>query len=286
MGSRVLVSDTSSATLSAYTPIDLVETRRKRVSGRPGFVYVRSSLIYIAVDNTIQCLNAEDLSTIREYSAGEDIERIILSHDGTRLYVLLGGSDTILMMDAISGEWITSTPMGSHPRDLRLDSSGCYLLAAGGDSASVAVLDATTLVKQAQYATDGPVVAAAFLSNGLIILSETGDFEPFAQLSFANTKTGQLERLALIQGVPTCMAFAMNGLLVGHLNGISMVNLQHNELRWRINVQGLPDLVTPMGRLASYMDRLSGRVGVVDCFQPTLMTVLRSPEPAGLAVIN
>lgn len=282
MQGRVIVSDAASGIITSHTLVDLNEINRVSIQSRLGFVCARSGNVYLASDSAILRLRGEDLQPDFEYSAGEDIERILISHDGTRLYALMGGADTLLMMDADNGEWLTSIPLGSHPRDLRMDRSGKYLVAAGGDTCAVTVLESDTLVKQAVYDVDGPAVGALFGVDGIVILNETGDYEPFAQVGCVNTRTGELERLFLAPGIPTSFAMGMNGLIVGHLNGISLMNTQRRETQWRINVHGLPDLVTPAGRLACYMDRLTGRVGVIDCFKPTLLTVLRTPEPAGI----
>ncbi|MDR1570726.1 MAG: lactonase family protein [Oscillospiraceae bacterium] len=284
MQGRVLVSDAADGLLTSHALIDLTEIDRVQMQGRPGYIYTRNGCVYIADGAAIARLRGDTLQPDFEYAAGEDIERILISHDGSRLWALLGGADTLLMMDAYSGEWLMSAPVGSHPRDLRLDRSGRYLIAAGGDTGTVVVLEADTLIKQAEYAVDGPAVGAFFAIDGVVILSETGDYEPFAQVG-VYTKTGEFERLFLLPGIPTCFSMAMNGLIVGHLNAMTMLNLQHREVRWRINVQGLPDLITPAGRLACYMDRLTGRLGVIDCFQPTLMTVLRKPDPTGIAYL-
>jgi len=284
MRGSVLVSD-GAGMVCSYAPIDLVEVDRVRLAGKVGLIYAKNNRVYLSVDDGILRLRTDDLQPEAQLRAGEDAERIALSHDMKKLYVLLSGANTLLMMDADTGEWQTSARVGNNPRDLHIDRSGRYLAIAGGDSCSVCVLDADTLAKLAEYPLGGQAVGAVFSGDTLLMLSETGDWEPFSQVSAAFLNTGRVEKMFMIPNIPTCFTFAMNGMLIGHMNGITMVNLQHREVRWRINVNGLPDLVTPVGRLACYMDRLTGRVGVIDCFQPTLMTVMRKPEPMGLAVL-
>jgi DNA-binding beta-propeller fold protein YncE len=230
-------------------------------------------------------LNLQDLTADREYAAGADVERMFLSYDGGRLYALLGGADTVLMMDADSGEWLMSAPVGVSPRDMRLDKSGKRLAVAGGASGSVLVLDAENLETQAEYPVEGTAVGAFFAADGLVTLSESADYEPYGIVGIIPERSGEYEAVWELPGMPSSFAMGMNGLLVGHMNTITLLNLQHRETRWRMIVQGLPDNITPIGRLACYMDRLTGRVGAVDCFQPTLMSVIRKAEPAGLAYL-
>jgi hypothetical protein len=258
------------------------------LDGRPGFIYSKNDNLYLNVDEDIIRLNTETMRQEDSHIAGGDVERILLSHDEKLLYVLLSGADTVLMMDAQSGEWIASERVGSNPRDMRLDVGGKRLAIAGGDSDSVFMLDAETLQIQIEYPLSGNAVGCMFSGDTLLMLSEAGDWdpEPLSLISAAHENTGEFENLFLLPNIPTCFAFGMNGMLVGHMNGITMVNLQYREVEWRININGLPDLITPMSRLACYIDRLTGKVGVIDCFDPTLIAQIRVAEPAGIAVIN
>jgi hypothetical protein len=274
--------------LFSYSSADSTEKERLKFAGRLGFIYSKNNNVFINIDEDIIRLNPDTLASEESHIAGGDVERIVLSHDEKLLYVLLSGADTVLMMDAETGEWIASERVGSNPRDMRLDTDGKRLAIAGGDSDSVFVLNAETLEIQIEYPLSGNAVGCMFSGDTLLMLSESGDWdpEPLSLISAAHEKTGEFENLFMLPNIPTCFAFGMNGMLVGHMNGITMVNLQHREVEWRINIAGLPDLITPMSRLACYIDRLTGRVGVIDCFDPTLIAQIRVPEPAGIAVIN
>ncbi|GHU67175.1 hypothetical protein FACS1894184_06550 [Clostridia bacterium] len=290
MQGRVMISDAASGLLSAHTPVDLTQMHSVRLDASPGCLYARGDFLYCAVmsggsEPSILRLNISDLEADREYAAGADVERLLLSYDGTRLYALLSGADTVLMMDAVSGEWLMSAPVGMSPRDMRLDRSGKRLVIAGGASSSVLVLDAESLETQAEYPVDGTAVGAFFAADGLVTLTESTDYEPFSVVGIVPEHHGGYEPVWELPGMPSSLAMGMNGLLVGHLNTITLLNLQHRETRWRMIVQGLPDNITPIGRLACYMDKLTGRVGVVDCFAPTLMSVIRKAEPSGLAYL-
>ncbi|MDR0395910.1 MAG: hypothetical protein LBH66_01245 [Oscillospiraceae bacterium] len=289
MQGRVMISDAGSRLLSAHTPVDLTEMHSIRLEASPGCLYARGGFLYCAVtppdsEPSILRLNLPDFHADREYAAGADVERMFLSYDGTRLYALLSGADTVLMMDADSGEWLMSAPVGVSPRDMRMDRPGRRLAVAGGESGSVLVLDADTLETQAEYPVDGTAVGAFFAADGLVTLSESQDYEPYGVVGIIPERGGY-EPVWELPGMPSSFAMGMNGLLVGHMNTITLLNLQHRETRWRMIVQGLPDNITPIGRLACYMDRLTGRVGAVDCFQPTLMSVIRKTEPSGMAYL-
>ncbi|GHU73962.1 hypothetical protein AGMMS49992_14120 [Clostridia bacterium] len=290
MQGRVMISDCASALVSAHTPVDLTEMHSVRLDASPGCLFARGGFLYCAVmpdeaEQSILRLNLADLTVDREFAAGADIERMFVSYDGQKLYALLSGADTVLMLDANTGEWLMSAPVGVRPRDMRLDRSGRSLVVAGGGSGSVLVLDADTFETQAEYPVDGTAVGAFFAADGLVTLAESADYEPFSVVGIIPLSHGNYEPIWELPGMPACFSMGMNGLLVGHLNTITLLNLQHRETRWRMIVQGLPDNITPIGRMACYMDRLTGRVGVIDCFQPTLMSVIRKSEPSGLAYI-
>jgi hypothetical protein len=284
----ILVTDAESDLLFLYGGADHAEKERIKLKGRPGFIYSANDKLYLNIDEDIVRLNADTLETEDGHIAGGDVERILLSQDRKLLYVLLSGADTVLMMDAETGEWIASGKAGSNPRDMKLDTDGKRLAIAGGDSNSVFVMDAETLETQIEYPLGGNAVGCMFAGDTLLMLSESGDWEPepLSLVSAAHENTGEFERLFLLPNIPTCFAFGMNGMLIGHMNGITMVNLQYREVTFRININGLPDLITPMQRFACYIDRLTGRVGVIDCFDPTLIAQIRVPEPAGIAIVT
>jgi len=270
--------------LSSHTLVDLTEIDRVHFDAEPGCLCSQGGFIYCATlsDASIWRLRKDDLSPVQRYAAGEDIECMCLSQDGSRLYALVSGADTLLMLDVESGDWLMSAPVGMHPLDMRLDRKGKHLAVAGGASGKILLLDAETLRLQAEYLTEGTACGVFFAADGLVTLCSVGDYDPQTQIGSIEPQASRYQKIWTVPGLPGCFALGMSGLLVGHLNAISLFNLQHREIRWRLGIQGLPNQIAPAGRLAVYADRMSGRVGVIDSFQANLMTLLRVRDPVGL----
>jgi hypothetical protein len=209
--------------------------------------------------------------------------RMCVSPNGRWLYALIGGTDTLLMIDADTGEWMMSAPVGQGPIDMRLDRTGHYLAVAGGSASNILLLEADTLCQRAEYPIEGTASGVFFVADGLVALSTAGEYNPVTQVGYIRPGSAGYECAWRLPGMAGSFAMAMNGLLVGHMNALTLLSLQHHEIQWTLHLQGLPDTLAPVGRLACYADRLTGRIGVVDCFQPSLMTVLRKQDPTGLA---
>jgi len=287
MQGRVIISDAANGMLSSHAVVDLTEIFHVPMEGRPGCLCAHSGFVYCASmsDACIWRLRREDLQPVQCFAAGQDIECMCVSRDGNRLYALVGGADSLLMLDVQAGELMMSAPVGMQPRDMRMDRSGRFLAVAGGATGTVLLLEADTLRQCAEFPVTGAACGVLFAADGLIVLSAVGEYEPCTQVGLVLPHAGGFEKLCGLPGVPGGFALAMNGLLVGHLGKITMLSLQHREMRWQMSVQGLQDSFAPVGRLACYTDRWAGRVGLIDCFRPSLMTILRKPEPAGIVYV-
>ena len=95
------------------------------------------------------------------FAGGPGVCRMLLSRDGSLLYVLCSEADSILMLDAHSGAPLLLNRVGVGPCAMAMDAQGRRIAVAGGGSGEVIVLDAGTLRVERRLATCGMVFSAA-----------------------------------------------------------------------------------------------------------------------------
>lgn len=96
-------------------------------------------------DNAVYRLCAKTLLPLGVYAGGPEVRAMCISRDLTRLYVLVSGADSVLMLSACDGAPMMLARVGADPQNLRLDDTGERLVVAGGRDGCVHLLCARTL---------------------------------------------------------------------------------------------------------------------------------------------
>ncbi|MEG0767381.1 MAG: beta-propeller fold lactonase family protein [Clostridia bacterium] len=287
MQERVIVSDATGGCLTAYRLPTWTIQAQTRELAQPSSLCGRDGWIYCAcmADACIWRLRGDNLQPVQCYAAGKGIEHICLSRDGRRLYALLGEADSLLMLDVDAGYPLMSTPVGVHPRDMRLDHSGRWLAVAGGASGSILMLEADTLRVRAEYAVDGIACGVLFGREEMLALCASGDYELHTVIGGIRPHQGLWHERFTLPGLPGAFAMSAQGLYVGHLGGIALFQERNGTVIWKLTLRGLPDQLLPIGHQLCFADRLEGRLGILDATQPQLLRTLRQGEPAGLLLV-
>jgi len=121
--------------------------------------------VFCACRGVIWRLDRRTLAPSGLFGGGPGVSSLLLSQDGKRLYALCGEADSVLMLDAQTGEALLLNRSGVNPREMTLD--GDVLAVAGGESGLLILLCAQTLRVLNALAMPGPVYSLA-LGNGKI----------------------------------------------------------------------------------------------------------------------
>ncbi len=286
MHGRLAVSDSLQGLLAILMLPDLEVGSRIRMPFSPGRLLMGSSLYCAdASDPLVHVLNRTTFALEKTFSTAPEIEALSLSHNGMYLYVLAGGADSVQMLDAGQGRLLNIVHTGMHPRGLAQDDGGRSLAVACGGTCEVALLDAATLRVRATFQIGGVVCDVCFFAGKLMALCAAGEYD-LGTIVGAIDVDGKWKPWTALPGIPGAMAPCGGGLLVGHLQCLTMLEPPNGRIRWQTKIAGLPTEIVPLGRAACITDELDGLVSLIDLRRGTIMRRLRVGEPKGLAVLD
>ena len=154
-----------------------------------------------------------------------DPHTILLSLDGSLLYVTQPALEQISILAARTGQTLCTTHVMGEPTLLALDQNNNTLYAAGNGAARVSVIDITNCRTRSIFQTDSPVYGLAF---GTIIGVE-------------------------------------NVLWVAGTNDVSIFNTQSEQLLGTVAIAGNPCYLTmPLGSELAYVTTRQGDVDAID----------------------
>lgn len=162
-------------------------------------------------------LDRAALMTQALFAGGPGICELLVSPDGAYLYALCADADSVLLLDARSGQPMIVCRAGCNPRRMAL--YGDVLAVAGGESGCVHLLNAHTLREQESLAMPGPVYGAAIGGGAVHALCLTQALDSL----LVTVRPGGREEIALC-GMPGCLLPAEHGLLAaaqGRLYAVS-----------------------------------------------------------------
>ena len=112
-------------------------------------------------------LDAKRLVPTGLFAGGPGMKRLLLSPDGTRLFLLCAEADSVLLLDALCGQPLVLAKAGLNPQNITLDETGDTLAVATGESGDVLLLHAHTLSLLARLPMPGMVYDVR-LRNGSV----------------------------------------------------------------------------------------------------------------------
>jgi outer membrane protein assembly factor BamB len=186
------------------------------------------------------------------------------------------------MLDAVQGRLLNIAKTGMHPRAIAQD--GACVAVAGGATGDVMILDSKTLRVLGVYKADGITCGCCFFAGQLMIMCMAGEYDVGTVVG-AISPDGKWTPWVKLPGLPGAMTPCGGGLLVGHLNGLTMLDAPNGRIRWQTKIAGLPSAVVPVERFACFMDSLEGMIGLVELRRGTIMRRLGVGEPGGIAVL-
>lgn len=237
-----------------------------------------------AAEPAIYRIHPEKLEIERSFASAPEIEALLVSQNGAGLFALAGGADSLQRFDAAEGRLLSVTRAGMHPRAIALDHAGQCVAVACGGTCDTMLFDAASLRAIATFPVDGVACGICFFAGQWMALCASGEYD-VGTIVGAIGPGGKWTPWIRLAGLPGAMAACGDGLLVGHLQTLTMLDAPNGRVRWQTQVAGLPTQIVDAGRAACYADGLEGLIGLVDLRRGTVLRRLRVVEPAGLAIL-
>lgn len=177
------------------------EVRRRAALGDAGALCASDAHLLCACGRgrEIFRLDRQTLMPQAVYPGGPGVCALHLSRDGARLYALCGDADSVMMLDAHSGQPLIVSSVGCAPRQMALE--GDTLAVAGGESGYVHLLSAQTLDAETCVSMPGPVYSVAVGGGRVhaLCMTQTLDSLLVTQLP------GGARRTLALRGMPGCL---------------------------------------------------------------------------------
>ena len=209
------------------------------------------------------------LAQARSFPAPPGMVAMLLSPCGRQLYQLGGECDSVHMRGMEKGELIRVCPAGVYPRDMRLDSTGRYLLIAGGASGELILMDARELRALCSIELGGAVCAADFTPGGAMALvtRENGDLETC--LCRVPASFDRFERLALFEGqAGALLALPDGSVAIGLQDGVKRYDAKRHALTTLSAQYPLPACMEYRSGALLVSDTLTGQVARLSLSPP------------------
>lgn len=192
------------------------------------------------------------------------VEAMVLSPDGSYLYLLCGESDTVMCCRADTGEPLFLNRAGVYPRDMRLDAAGRLMTVAAGAAGEVLIYSAPELKLLRSFPVPGVACQAAFMPGGLAVMLAAEEGQVFTLIGEIRERRGAFQELLRLPGLPGALSPCPDGTLAaGTYDTLARLRWQPPKLLWRFARPGLPGHLCahPQGLLIS--DSLLGRASLL-----------------------
>ena len=236
------------------------ETKRQDALAGAGALCVLREHVLCACEDgrEIFRLDRKTLMPQALYPGGPGVCQLLPSPDGKRLYALCADADSVMLLDAQSGQPLIVSRTGSNPRQMAL--CGDTLAIAGGESGCVHLLCARTLEARGNLPMPGPVYGAA-IRKGLVhalCLTQTLD------TLLVTAQTGGAQQSLALRGMPGCMCLLENLLLAATQRRLYAVSADGQRVLWQSTAPGRPHRLAEDGGRLFACDLLGERLFACD----------------------
>lgn len=166
------------------------------------------------------------------YPGGPGVCGLCLSEDGAYLYMLCGEADSVMMLDARSGQPLMINRAGCNPQQMALE--GDTLAIAGGESGCVHLLSARTLRAERCLFMPGPVYSTAMGRGRVHALCLTPSLD---SLLVTVQPGGEMRTLAL-SGMPGCLLLREKLLLAATQRRLYAASADGGRVLWQSTAPG------------------------------------------------
>lgn len=202
-------------------------------------------------DNTISVIDGESLEVVDTIEVGQRPRGIVLSNDGSILYMCTSDDNHVEVLDLDTKETLHTLPSGPDPELMALSPNGKFLYIANEDDNLVTVVDVEERLKVTEIPVGIEPEGIGLSPDGkwLVNTSETTNMA-----HFINTETLEIEANVLVDTRPRVAQFTEDGSEVwvsSEIGGtVAVIDTDSKEIKTRITfeVRGLPpETVQPVG---------------------------------------
>lgn len=202
-------------------------------------------------DNTISIIDGDSLEVVETVDVGQRPRGIVLSNDGTLLYMCTSDDNHVEVLDVESLKVLHTLPSGPDPELMALSPDGRYLYIANEDDNLVTVVDVEEKLKVTEIPVGIEPEGIGLSPDGkwLVNTSETTNMA-----HFINTDTLEIEANVLVDTRPRVAQFTQDGSEVwvsSEIGGtVSIIDAGSKEIKEKLTfeVRGLPpETIQPVG---------------------------------------
>lgn len=202
-------------------------------------------------DNTISVIDGESLELVDTIEVGQRPRGIVLSNDGSILYMCTSDDNHVEVMDVETKEILHTLPSGPDPELMALSPDGRFLYIANEDDNLVTVVDVEERLKVTEIPVGIEPEGIGLSPDGkwLVNTSETTNMA-----HFINTETLEIEANVLVDTRPRVAQFTKDGSEVwvsSEIGGtVAIIDVDSKEIKHKITfeVRGLPpETIQPVG---------------------------------------
>jgi len=189
-----------------------------------GALCASTSHVFCACGRMIWKLDRKTLTPTGLFCGGPDMCQLMLSPNGMCLYALCGEADSILQLNAGTGEALFLNRVGVNPRQMSLDRD--LIAVAGGESGLVLILRARSLCIIDVLEMPGPVYGVAMEEGRVYALCLTA---ALSSVLVTRNPDGSWCRLCF-EGMPGCLLLRRDRLLAATDGLLHMVSLDGKRI--------------------------------------------------------
>lgn len=235
---------------NAVHAIDL-ESNQVRQSApleRAGALCVMYQSVFCASQGAIWRLDRASLTPRALFAGGPGMCDLQCSADGAYLYVLCAEADSLLKLDAKTGDMLLLNRAGVNPRHMAIGSD--MLAVAGGEEGSVLLLDGRTLRIEACLYMPGPVYSVALDGKRVYALCLT----PALSSLLVTVNPGKDRVLLPLPGMPGRLLPRGDVLLAGTQEALHIVSPDGGCCLGRCSAPGRPAWIADTGEGLLWLD--------------------------------
>ena len=210
--------------------------------------------MFCACREAIWRLDRASLMPRALFAGGPGVCDLLCSADGTYLYALCAEADSLLMLDAKTGDMLLLNRAGVNPRHMVI--CGGMLAVAGGEEGSVLLFDSVTLRIEACLYMPGPVYSVALDGKRVHALCLT----PTLSSLLVTVNPGGDRLLLPLPGMPGRLLHCGNVLLAGTQDALHVISPDGGCCLYRRRAPGRPAWVENTENGLLWLDLCSERL--------------------------
>lgn len=236
--------------------LDGAEQRKSILLEGAGALCAVEEHVFCACNQAIWKLERKTLMPQALLSGGPGIREMLFSDDQSKMYVLCGDADSVLMLDGRTGEPLLINRAGVNPQQMALD--GDVLAIAGGESGYVFLFCAQSLRMLRALSMPGPVYSVMLFAGSIYALCLT----PSLSSVLVTQPNRGTQNTLYLSGMPGRIRAGQNVLLAETEGVLYAISLDGKQILMQQNAPGR----------ASWLQEVHGKLLLLDAYSDRLFS--------------